>query len=402
MNCLNDFRSSAERIDTPLDCRMLSLSFYLHRMQERQVIDLFYDLMHWTDLLGDGKFVYSAGCKGRHLRKERLAERFEETFRLEGDVSAGFDAYKISAKVYNQATLKRYRSDLSRINPVYAFGWNEDTLFGGSYDYPEYIRKVFPSGRPTNEKLIEGIHCMFQEPDRKYIGLHRNADFEMRFSVKPYQSNPAMFFGKGIISLSAFGLGDYVDLVAEKFKEYAISLAQKYLHLNIHVMLQPRQFLEIMSPYMWYFGKHVTGDGSHTRFGVSPEEWYKGYYLCGVEWVNILSPMTSQLLSPVDLSNMSGRIACAINDKVTIIAANKPITQYCVEDAFEMKQLLAPALYPGSTVHTLRAIFPHNGSFPAYNLGPRAQWEIVPISKHEITILGPEIVYGAKTGDSPC
>ena len=149
---------------------------------------------------------------------------------------------------------------------------------------------------------------------------------------------------------------------------------------------------------MRYFGNNLIEDNSYEDAQCSPKEWFPTYYLCGVEWFNILSPQAKYHIREMASHQNRTDIYIHMHDSGSLLVkSTKPITQYSYDDACEIKRIVLPALFPGKNAIPLRAIYPWSGSQRVYAWCPRNDWAIVPVVQTELKIIGTDIVFCAES-----
>ena len=387
-----NFRSSAQYIEHPLDCRRLTLSLRYFHLRKEQVIDLAEWITQWVRSFAEGQFVFDCYCNQSYTKEKNLFSQIVDDLNKDNRVSVGYCAYNVSPAVYNKTSMRAFQRKLKGIHPVYSFGWDVETSYSTdeSIDYPRYFNERFPLQRPEKEQLIDLVHQVFQEEGKVYRTLHVWSDFNGGFQAEPYRSDPDLFGGSAYISFGSFCLGDSIQETAELLAEFATEIASMFVHVNAQVALQPaeRAGTGYRNPYMKYFGSYVKPDGVEAESGYSFEEWYPTYYICGIEWFNLLSPLTAHRLPEVNSAYTRKTPWGGI-----IIQSPKKITEYDVSDAMRLKRILKPVIYPGISYITMRGMFPWQNTRRIYSWCPRFNWAIVPVEKHEIEIIGSNLVF---------
>ena len=386
------FASVALHTSKLVDCRRLILSCDFSLLTEEEIICLSNELMSWAyQLVGDA-FVFDWLCNGRNVSTRNLPKKLPIAISREAGLGLGFDSYVNSPVVRNVSTLRQFQKSIQygmvRNSLTVNANWSATT----SYDYPEYFSILFPSGRPQNEVLIDRVYSIFCEPNKTCLNYPFRPDFTGHFSATPHRNFSDAFYGRAKLSLSAFALGDMINSYAEEFARFAIELSDKYKKINLHVALQPDFMYK--NAYMRYFGNHLIHDGSHEEVGCLEKEWYSTYYLCGVEWMNILSPLAKQHIKPIDQDYRRNNIVVSnLTGGGLLVKSESPILNYTFQDAHAMKSVIVPALYPGGTSVSLKGLFPGPNDWRVHDWCPRNNWAIVPIEKKEIDVVATYLVY---------
>lgn len=391
-----EFIASTQHFNKPLDCRTLSLSVYYYQLCDEQVINLAYMLIHWFQSVCVDNAVLYQVCNKKNVNIKKLMDCLPLLLHIDKNLSLDVHGYVASSKVYNRTSLRKHLRELKKIHPVYVFGWDTDPLFGeSSVDFPQYINAKIQSKPQNNDEVSQTVYNIFFEKGKIFKTLHTHPDFSLSFNATPYHNNAKLYYGNAHISFSAFSLGESVDSMAMKLLEFANQLSEQVVTLNAHIRLQPYNKHIAGSPYMHYFRNLLYSDGSHSQLGYAPTEWYPTYYLCGVEWANIISPLTSLHLAHFlpKHDQINDVLIRETRCKSTIVKAACPISEYCYDDAVHVKRVLEPALFPGRTIIPLRGLFPRQNESRVYEWCPRFDWAIVPMEQEEIEIIGSDLVY---------
>jgi hypothetical protein len=149
---------------------------------------------------------------------------------------------------------------------------------------------------------------------------------------------------------------------------------------------------------MKYFGMDPVTDDSHLDAGVSEQEWYSTYYLCGIEWANIISPLAAQHIPNLleDASTVPNVCVKQMENGSFFLRSSKPIDQVDVSDLLPMKRLVYPALYPdGSIIPIRHLVLSEKTVFSDFFLGtcPRSNWAIIPMLENEIETVYTDLVF---------
>ena len=394
---MHSLRSAAQYIEHPLDCRRLTLSVSFYHLHKEQVIEMAKMITQWTNDFTDNQFIFHCFCNTCAVKTKSLFPKMVDMLCKDKSLHMNYDAYIISSVINSISSMRRFQRTLATIHPVYSYGWDvEPAAWNVSIDYPTYFDERFPMERPSADIILNLVDQTFHEEGRIYRTLHKWADMTGGFCAEPYNSNSELFYGSAYISFSAFCLASFINETAELLAEFANFLSSCFVNLNAHVSLQPAETTveSHRTPYMKYFGTNLKMDGSHKENMCTVQEWYPTYYLCAIEWFNILSPLTSS--HPVGILPKSPSNDVSVK-KMTcgsiVVKSQKKIMDYGVADALEIKTILQSALYPGSSSITLRGMFPWQNTPRIYDWCPRNNWAIVPVEKHEIKIIGTDLVY---------
>ena len=383
------FEPSAMYINNLLDCRRLTLSLSFYQMDQDRVLELGNQLFQWLFDITGTDFIYDCSYGMKHTNIGKFSGQLIKKFDPIRGMSAGFDAYKVSPIVYNLESLRKYRRFAIYNNPG---NYQREIPSDTSADYPKFVDQIFSHWRPNFEEIPEMAYQIFCEPNRKMISYHLDSDLRFSIDANSYTRRPDYYYGKARISFSTFCLGNGVDSMANDMAQFLIQLVEKHTKINAHIGLQPKD----TSPYMQYFGSELYHDGSHKDTECSVHEWYPTYYLCDIAWMNILSPLSKLHILPIT-GTIEGVDVEELSCGGILVKSKKVVTQYDVTDAYALKKLLLPALYPGrSSRLAIKHWFNRESGPRVYSWCPRNDWAIVPIDKNEIKVYGTEMVYASQ------
>lgn len=379
------------RLDTIVDCRALTLAFEFYELNSENVSSLKEDVLDWihNSILPEMKSAWA--LNGRTAGSiQQVKRNIQEAIGDKTGMNASFEAYLSNKEIVSPAVIRRYRKRLVRM--VFPCGQPEPTV---SRDFPHYWNSLFPfemdAIRKENAQIKKQILSLFKEKGRIYTTACFSPDADGAFWMHPYQNLPDRFYGSFYLNINAFCLGTKLDEAAELFLKQLEKLGTQYPQMNGRVMLQPPTATPGRSPYMNYFGMHRNSDGSHHDANQTPEEWYTTYYLCGVEWANLISPRTQQHFPSVaDMAFERQTVACRmLEGGGLMLKSRKGIQTFEAEDASCMKQMVQDGLYPGGREFVLRE-YMHYGTLPRHN------WAIVPVEEDEVTVLGTTLVFRSR------
>jgi len=384
------YKSSAEHIDTPVDCRVLRLSLKFYMLTQEKMLELGHELMRFAYNQFSDCAIFDWFCNGRRNSSERILDSILQTPNANSGLSIGFSAYIRGPRISNVTALREFEKTVQKINPHYAYGW--DAGFFESIDYPAFYDGIFSKGKPNNEEILKRIIEIFHEPGKKYYSFHNFSDLGGGFYSHQYHNHPDYYYGTGTIWISAFSIGYAADRIGDVFSAFAQNISEKFIHINASIGVQP--FRTNDSPYMRYFGRGVAMDGTHFDNQCSPTEWYPYYYFGDIAWTNIISPLTKRLLESSSESICSdGCTIKTLNSGALLVTAPRSLLDFDVNTAQSVKNIIVDALYPGISTVPLRALFPSQGKELIYWDCPRSDWAILPVEEAEIRIVGTDLLY---------
>lgn len=371
-----------------IDCRHLQLNFEFYELNAYEVLCLSHDLVDWIEQSWDASIVPVWKHMGRNVRPQSLSEKMRIVLSQNLSDSWSMQACVRSSDVYNTASLNRYLSKIHRC---------ADRRMGVSDDFSQYWAALFPNGKCENAEFCQRILKLFSAPNKYSTSLYAFPDIQAHMCTFPHTHKKDAYYGSFFLSIGACCLNAQLAQTAEIFLDQLQKISIQYSHINGRVMLQPFTLPIGQSPYMTYFGNHCAGDGSYIEAEQQVKEWYTTYYICGVEWANIISPKARVHIENIvhDSANYRTIHCCEMPNKSIQLRSTKLIDIYDVEDAMLLKKLVYPGLYPGCTQFLLRNLFPWDAASSIPNIYPRQDWAIVPVFADEISILGNTLTFHA-------
>lgn len=367
------------------DCRNLSIVAEFYDFSYQQVKNLIGDISDSVNSLQNGLFVTSWTVDGR--KKLKFSSHNIELLSEEKGRTVYFDSLLKSEEVYNQSTLKKAMKELE-------LSYHTTGLYPYvSADYPLYLSESIQDKGEFSDVLQNLIQGIFTEPNKKHLNVGFRADMAGFFSATPCENIPNLFYGYFHIDISAVCVENCIQECAKLFLDTLTQLSQKYRNMNGRVMLQPIAPIQGKSPYMRYFGEIDFCDGSHEQMQYAEQEWYPGYYLCGVEWANLIGPRAQVHFKNTGIpTSTNGIHSEQISGGGILVRSDRNIDEYDVSDAIKLKKLLYPCLYRGGSRRSLKHLFDQQPTryIKCSNL-PRSDWAIVPVLEREIRIVGREL-----------
>lgn len=383
----NEYTSTAMRDGEAIDCRMLTLNVEFYQLNKHEAQSVACEVVQWLSQLVEDGFVVRRTIERRSVSISRAMQMMESAFQQGHTFSNIVEALAKSPVVYNLAKFSEYFRNI-RTSMCYP-SLTPDL----SIDYPQFWDNLFPGDRVDRSTVKENILRIFREEQRKMIARFILPDVQSLLRLSPYQSQNGLYFGSFDIDFSAYCLNSKLPDMAKTFSDFAKHLSESYKKLNARVMLQPCVGPS-RNPYMTLFGTPLDTDGSHIDAGCSKMEWYSTYYIPGVEWYNIISPLAMNHISdPASFADMPTDIAInTLNHGGIELYSRKDILQYDIPDALNIKRYAYPALFPGMKVLPLK-IFNRDETFLSMSNFPRHNWAIIPVFENEIDIVGTDLVF---------
>lgn len=383
-------KSTVHFLDRAIDCRDLKLVFQFYELSQHETESLAYEFLDWIKEILTKDFVQSWKLNNRHVSENRVAEKVLSSIRESSGVSAVLNAALRSEIIDSSSTLRKIFTKFERktdcphgLNPLV------------SVDFPQYWQLLFADEQYDNETIKQKIMQLFQEENRKKTTVYNLPDVQGHIQILPYSHQKTLYYGSMSLSINAFFLGEHLEKAASSFASQLVVFSKLFYRMNGHVMLQPASLGRGESPYMNYFGSHRNSDGSHEGVGQKPNEYYYTYYLCGVEWANVISPRARFHLPNLrsDANQRENIAVKELNGGAVLLQSMKPIGSYNVSDALSLKGVVMNALYPGGTEISLRQLFTKSVDSCTLLSAPRNDWSIIPVLEEEIEIVGLSLVF---------
>lgn len=416
-----------------IDSRCLTLAgefFELDREQAQGLLVTFAELL--LDFMG-GDYVMQWHVNGRRSTIRSLTEKLSVWSHAGTSIRVSANGFLKSYLVYDQRSRQRIEHYFSipgmpgiRENPTLEIPpeysgemfvkavrctdwlqmdikgmkshilWNGDVNKIGfhSADYLQFWKELFGEEPCSRDELCRRVFRIFSEKGRWFQNIWSGPDILISFDAEPYKNIAELHRGSFQISINSCCVGSHKKEVADRFLIFAETLSDQYRNLNARVMLQPLAAYCGESPYMTYFGQNRLGDGSYEGTGQLPEEWYISWYLCGVEWGNLLSPRVMMHLPALEknAAMTTGIWLKKLNNGAYLLRSSGGPEEFDVEEALELKKLVADALYPGGVAYSIAKILPSAGRFPQLL---RKDWAVVPVFESEIEVIAKDLVLRA-------
>lgn len=367
-------KSMADELYTRTDCRCIFLEIRFHRMSlETLKAGAQCLVQHIVELTKD-TMVTSWNYEEQSISEEKLPEAIAGAKK---QFSFCLAANVITPYVYNKKTLRdfsqtlRYDMELMNCERV-------------SEDYWDCFDRHF-AGCRSDEKLQKALYELFQEPGRSNRGYYNGYDLECLWSTSPYRNQPELYYGSLGVKLGIGCVTGQEQAAAERFAQWMKEICSIMGEANGLTGIVPAPAGWNISPYMWYFGRCETDERhTHEKENCTPMEWYPYSYLCGVEWRNVISPLTQSQLPHLveDIAATPGVIQERLPGGGLLVGLEKSVLDVDVQDLLRLRRLVDPALYPGegSSYHPWATMKHEIWG------GPRGKWELVPIYPDEIVV----------------
>ena len=379
------YRSTALVAGKIIDCRSIYLMLDFYQLDTEKACALSGKIIAWVQEFLSDSFIAKWTLDGRSLIPSKSFRQLCDKIPANGKVDVDVSAFAKSAVVYDKESYKRQTKEL------FYYGVSGDCPQSSiSSDYVATWEALLPAGRKEPDKLKVGVLSVFNSPGKYCMAANYSPDMTAAYRVRQYKNIPELFYGSLVFRVSAYCLGEDIQPLSNQCAKFAEALSVEFTNLNARVALQPMQ-----SPYLKYFGAEPFWDGSHEKTPFSAKEWYSSYYMQSLEWFNLISPLTRQLLDR-NFSADSPYILChTLSSSALILQANCNVQEYDIADARRLKEAAYPVLIPGRSVFPLRVIFPREKNSFFYKNNPRSCWEIVSVLEDEVEVYPDYLVFSS-------
>ena len=363
----------------PIDCRLLQIEFNFSKATLSQVKDLAkYCVFEVEALLEDAFFLDWRWRNNRCTNIKSLINRIEEAgsfykFSLFGNEhSSGIDDYK---------SLRRYDQKLSQ-----ELMFSKEDMTTVSENYWETYYELF-SNISDAEEIKQNLLRLFRKENVFFKKQWFGVDVEGGFYAMAYSNRPDLIQGHFEFRVALPCLGTDAVQFSEKgvnFLNRAINITP---NINGHVLLEPNRRPAYCTSHMNYFGGWRRYCPLGRESYMDDREWAQFYFLNGVEWYNLLSPLQTARL----VGNLlpQGILLTPMPNRGCSVAVNKNIIQTQVSDLHAVKQYVYPLLYPGGLEIPINYLL--DPSKISYIVKPRCQWKNIPVFDCEIEVFPDKI-----------
>lgn len=368
-----------------IDCRCLILATEFYQLSQKESLEIADEITKWAeDLLGKA-FVTKTLAGGKWVGKDKRLWGLMDALTAQKGWSYGFEGMAISPVVHSIKTYNSYFQNIRRGK------YRSERIYPGvSVDYREFWNDLFAE-IPDNTTIKQNILRIFRETGKSLVSIYDLPDVQATLGFTPYQRMPNSYYGTFSIHISSFCLAGSLADMSDSFVSFAKQLSEKYVKLNARVMLQPN-IGPLCNPYMYLFTSLQQTDGSHVAHNCAKNEWYSTYYIPGVEWFNIISPLAQMHLSE-PISAPSSIAAKRLSGGGLAVCSAKEIIDYDIPDALQIKELIYPTLYPGMRSISFRTLFQDEIPKSTMSVFPRSDWAIIPVLDNEIDVAYRNVVF---------
>ena len=366
--------------EEPVDCRFLQIEFKFFRATCMQTKELAkYCILEIEKLLEDSFFLDWRWTNNHRIKGTALEDRIKKT---DSSFAFRFLGNERNSEINNCKALDTYSRDM-----FHQLTFSNEDMTAVSEDYWDIYYKLFSNTFDSAEIKHNLLH-LFRIENRFFKKRWFGSDVSGKFHTQPYQMRPDLFWGHFEFRIALQCLDDGVV----EFSDHAVSFLNRTIHIvpDIcgHILLSPYRPPSYCTSHMHYFGGTKRYCPVFREPYMTDHEWSQFYFLSGVEWYNLLSPLQRDCLK--------GRI---LPPNITLtpmpnggysVAVKKSIVQMQISDLYTVKQFLYPILYPGGLEIPINYLL--DPSAISYIVKPRCQWENIPVFEHEAEVFFDKIV----------
>lgn len=366
----------------PVDCRLLQIDFRFSRATHFQVKEMAKYCVFGIEELLEDAFLLHWRCGNKRCKNTKslikMIEKADNIFQY------GFLGNECNSGISDFEALKLYDRKLS-----HQLMFSKEDITTVSEDYWDTYYKLF-SNNPDAEEIKQNLLCLFRKEDVFFKKRWFGVDVTGGFYAMAYNNRSEFMHGHFDLRIALPCLG--TDAV--HFSEKAVFFLSRAINIisdiNGHVLLGPNRDPAYCTSHMNYFGGPIKHCPLFKESYMNEHEWSQLYFLRGVEWYNLLSPLQSARLT--GRSVPQGVLVTPTPNGGCSVSVNKSIIYTQVSDLYGIKQYVYPLLYPGGREIPINYLL--DPSSISFMVKPRCQWENVVIFDHEIEAFPDKIVIG--------
>lgn len=370
-----------------VDCRRLQIECEFFKISQKQLKDIaaFY-IDSVNDWLEDAFILdwhhHDWPKKGRRVSASTLHLKNEKA---NGPLSFSFFG-NVNNSPYN--SLKQMDAYAKRgFHQMNFSGWDIHV----SVDYWDVYHQLF-SQVSDPEEIRQNLLTLFRMENRYYKQRWMGTDVLGHFNSFPYWNKEELFRGGFEFRIALPCLCENATHFSNLAVEFLKHIASVAPDVSGRITVSPNIPPSSCSSHMEYFGGYARYCPLGRESDLREKEWTDFYFLKGVEWCNLLTPLQTSLVKDRPHNELA---VTNLPNGGSIVSVNKTILQTQVSDLCRVKQYLYPILYPGGIEIPLDAL--RNPQKKGYIVKPRYQWENVPVLEEEIKAYPDKIVIEYQT-----
>lgn len=379
---MTQYNSSARIYPQCVDSRWLYMEVDYFQLTKEQRNALVGSFAQWCTTLWEKDFLISCYVNDRKTPFFNLTEKIQCC----EDHIIIFEGAVQTDQISDHRAFNRFLKYMERYE-------NEFCPSDASIDYTDFYRKQKAKYLAGSITLKEFVLSLLREPGKICFSPAPFPELQGCACGRAYEHDSTRFHGSISIALSVYSTGENLEQIAAEMTGFLTEQAQLYQNMNGRVGITPLSFPSEHSAHMCYFDDKVYMDGSHEQAGVAPEEWYPYYYLRGVEWFNLISPLAKRnILSLLQAETGSQcMLLRELESGSVVVRLNTPITGVDVAGLLLVKELLYDGLYPGMRELPIEVFMDEEYMAPIAKI--RMQWECIPVLDDEIVVTEKNIIF---------
>lgn len=367
-------RTSANINRNFVDCRMIQLELDFFLLSDKQLKEFArYCALQVESVLGDDFFCNWQ--KNRNMKLKTLLEKIEKN---QDDMLFFCDADVLSEVVYDQKSFNAYEKKLS--TPIVIMNRLDRDV---SRDYFDIFEQYLPCFNDQS-RCKDAILKLFYEKGKVKRAYWKEHDSRMCFASRKYAERKNLNYGNFKFTMGLKCLND-INEYANKLIDIAVKATEISPNINARVAISPISSWQSCNAYRFYFNEEIN-DGSHIKEGFLEKEWYPYYYLQGVDWFNLLSPLITSRFhrEEKDMKNNGNVILKTLSKGLITIQSTCEIEELDVYELREIREVLYPVLHPRKGKIVFKDL--NNPTLWTTWAKPRLWWEHLPIFENEISV----------------
>lgn len=357
-----------------VDCRMIRLEidfFLLSNIQQKELAR--YCALQIDSILSDEFFCHWE--EKRHVKLKTLLEKIEKN---EEDICFFCDANVLSEIVYDSKSFNAYEKKITSTSIIE--NWYDRDV---SSDYFDTFKQYLPQFNDQS-KCKEAIIKLFYEKGKIKTAYWKNHDASAYFKSRKYKKRADLYHGVFYFTIGLNCLNDTEEYV-DRLINFAIKATDISTNINARIAISPIYSWESCNAYRYYFNEKEN-DNSHVRLGFCEDEWYPYYYLPGVDWFNLLSPLVASRLNSTkrDIKDCQNLVLKTFPNGTITVQSTSKIDELDVYELREIREVLYPVLYPRKGKILFKDL--NNQLLWCSWAKPRLWWEHLPIFEDEISV----------------
>lgn len=382
---MGNYKSTTAIYPHCVDSRSLCMEANYFLLTKEQATGFARGFVEWCAALWQKDFVITWHFDNRNMTLARVLEAIGK----DGNYAVGLEGTVMCEQIPNQRAFSRFLRNVERYE-------NTVCPSDASSDYMDFFLSQKKQLQSDNISWEDFILSFFREKGRICLSPAPFPELKGAIFGNTYLHDSTLYHGSVSVNISVYSAGENVTKLAEEMTRFLTNQSKLYRNINGHIGITPLTVPCESSSHLCYFGHNVKIDGSHECMGIEPREWYPYYYLCAVEWFNLISPLANTNIP--SLSNDNALYPTIkvqrLNNGAVTVRVDKPPEQIDTVDLLPVKYLLYDGLYPGMRELPKKICLDEKYIAPVAKV--RMQWEYLPILEEEIVITSDSVIFRHK------